>query len=111
MLFRSVLTSSRLSDEDFSPASDGEIISRILRNLLRSAEKDRDMPATLRYLDALIAINPEDRYLRTLRAMNYYGEGRFDESLEDVRRLIGSDREDPANEALLEIERRLIERH
>ena len=89
------LTSKKLSDSDFHPASDAEIISRILRNLLRSAEWDRDTTSSLRYLNALVAINPQDQYHRTLRAMTYYGEGRFDEALEDVSFLIGSNRDDP----------------
>ena len=105
------LTSKKLSDSDFHPASDAEIISRILRNLLRSAEWDRDTTSSLRYLNALVAINPQDQYHRTLRAMTYYGEGRFDEALEDVSFLIGSNRDDPKNASLLEIERRLLRPH
>ena len=105
------LTATELSEADFSPASEAEIISRILRNLLRSAEWDRDSEASLRYLNALVAINPEDRYDRTLRAMTNYGLGRFEEALDDITILIGSNRDDPNNAPLIEIERRLLKPH
>ena len=105
------LTSTELSEADFSPASAPEIVSRILRNLLRSAEWDRDSGATLRYLNALVAINPEDRYNRALRAMTNYGLGHFEETLNDITILIGSNRDDPSNAALIEIEQRLLKPH
>jgi len=107
----SELTSRKLSNTDLIPASESEIISRILRNLLRSAEWDRDTASSLRYLDALLAINPEDSYHRTMRAMTYYGEARYEEALKDITLLIGTDREDPRNAPLLEIERRLLLPH
>ena len=44
------LTGYRLTDDDFEPAPNKEIISRMLRNLIRSAEQDRDSKARLRYL-------------------------------------------------------------
>lgn len=59
----------------------------------------------------LVAINPQDRYHRTLRAMTYYGLGRFDETLDDITILIGSNRNDPSNAPLIEIERRLLNPH
>ncbi len=101
------LTNSELSDKDFAPASEKEIISRILRNLLRSAEWERDMEAYLRYLDALVAINPKDRYLRTLRAMTLYGEGLLQDALSDINFLIEQFPNDSNNDALHEIRRRL----
>ncbi len=105
------LTNKELTDDDLLPATEKEIISRILNNLLRSAEWDRDVPASLRYLDALVAINPKDQYIRTLRAMTLYGVGRFEESLSDINFLIGQSPENPNNEALLEIKRRLSDPH
>ncbi len=104
------LTRSELSGKDLESASELEIIVRILRNLLRSAEWDGDLPASLRYLDALIAIQPDDRFHRTLRAMTLYGDEQWEKSLKDVRHLIASDRDDPTNAPLLEIERRLLDR-
>lgn len=105
------LTNSKLTDKDFEPASEKQIISRILSNLLRSAEWERDSDASLRYLDALVAINPQDQYFRTLRAMSLYGQGKLQEALADIDYLIESFPENPANEALLEIQRRLEQPH
>ena len=101
------LTHSELTNEDFLPASEREIISRILRNLLRSADWDRDLPASLRYLNALVAIDPNDQYHRTLRAMTFYGEGMFEDALSDITFLIEQFPHNHANEALLEMQRRL----
>ena len=109
--YANTLTRSELSDKDFSPASETEIINRILRNLLRSADWDRDVPASLRYLDALVSINPKDRYLRTLRAMTHYGLGSFVEALIDINYLIDQDPKDPVNAPLVEIKRRLMQSH
>ena len=103
------LTGSRLTDEDFKPAPKKEIISRMLRNLIRSAEQDRDSSARLRYLDALLAINPKDKYMRAMRAMILYSEGRSAKALEDIERLIKENPDSPENAPLREIRDRLIE--
>jgi len=105
------LLSRPLNAEDFLPASNKEIISRILNNLLRSASSEKDGDASFRYLDALVAINPNDKYHLTLRAMNYHKAGFFEEALRDITLIIGSDRDDPKNAPLLEIERRLLDPH
>ncbi len=103
------LTGFRLTDDDFKPAPKKEIISRMLRNLIRSAEQDRDSKARLRYLDALLAINPKDNYMRAMRAMILYAEGRFARALEDIDRLIKENPESPETAPLLEIRDRLLE--
>lgn len=105
------LTNSELSEKDFVPASDTEIITRILGNLLRSAEWQRDSTAALRYLNALVAINPQDQYFRTLRAMTFYGEGMLAEALSDINLLIEQDPQNAANDTLHEIKRRLSDPH
>jgi serine protease Do len=109
--YANTLTHSELSDKDFAPASETEIINRILRNLLRSADWDKDVSASLRYLDALVSINPKDRYHRTLRAMTHYGLASFVEALIDINYLIDQDPQDPANAPLIEIKRRLMQSH
>ena len=52
------LSGAQLADDDFTPASNRDIISRMLRNLIRSAEWEKDTTSILRYLDALIGIDP-----------------------------------------------------
>ena len=105
------LSGNQLSDDDFSPATNREIISRMLRNLIRSAEWEKDSSAIIRYLDALVAIHPSDEYHRTLRAMTLYQQGLYDEALIDIRVLIGKDRNSSQNAPLLELERRLLQGH
>ena len=52
------LSGVRLTEDDFVPATKRSIIKRMLRNLLNSAERERDSVARLRYLDTLLAIEP-----------------------------------------------------
>jgi serine protease Do len=105
------LSGAQLADDDFTPASNRDIISRMLRNLIRSAEWEKDTTSILRYLDALIGIDPSDEYNRTLRAMTRYQEGLYDEALSDIRVLIGEERNSTHNAPLLELERRLLQGH
>ena len=56
------ITGVTLKDEDFKPVSNRDIITRMLRNLIQSAEREEDSNARLRYVDAIIAIDPNDRY-------------------------------------------------
>ena len=104
------LTGVDLTDEDFQPEPKKEIITRMLRNLIRSAERDLDSKARLRYVDALLAIEPADNYIRAMRAMILYAEGQFARALEDVERLIAENPDGPEMEPLREIRERLIEK-
>ena len=81
----------------------------MLRNLIRSAEQDRDSKARLRYLDALLEVEPEDSYMRAMRAMILYGEGRFPRALEDIDLLIKNNPDGPEMKPLREIRERLLE--
>ena len=58
------ITGVTLEDQDFQPISNREIITRMLRNLIQSAEREDDASSRLRYVDAIIAIDPNDRYTR-----------------------------------------------
>ena len=60
------ITGTKLSDEDFEPVSSKDIITRMLRNLMQSAERENDPIARLRYIDAIVAIDPKDRYTLSL---------------------------------------------
>ena len=107
----SELTNSEVKSSDLKPATPTEIISRILHNLLQSADWERDTSSSLRYLNALVTINPRDRYYRTLRAMNFYGAGMLDDSLQDIIFLLKEFPNDPSNGALIELKRRLTLPH
>jgi regulator of sirC expression with transglutaminase-like and TPR domain len=103
----SELSGVRLTEEDFKPARKRDIITRILRNLINVSERERDSVSRLRYLDATIAIEPTDTYLRAMRAMIHYGEGRFQQALSDIEFLIENNPDGPEMEPLREIRDRL----
>ena len=80
----------------------------MLRNLLQVAEREKDSNSQIRYLDAILAISPEDRYLRAQRAMTHYIIEDFEKALEDIDFLLESDPKSPENEPLRVIRNRLI---
>ena len=82
----------------------------MLRNLIQSAEREEDSnPSRLRYVDAIIAIDPNDRYTRAMRAMIHYGESRFTEALIDIDFLIEKNPDAPELQPLRVLRNRLIE--
>jgi regulator of sirC expression with transglutaminase-like and TPR domain len=103
------ITGVTLDEEDFEPVSNRDIITRMLRNLIQSAEREEDSVARLRYVDAIIAIDPNDRYTRAMRAMIHYGEGRFTDALIDIDFLIEKNPDAPELEPLKVLRGRLIE--
>ena len=103
------ITGVTLKDEDFKPVSNRDIITRMLRNLIQSAEREGDSNARLRYVDAIIAIDPNDRYTRAMRAMIHYGESRFTEALIDIDYLIEKNPDAPELQPLRVLRNRLIE--
>ena len=106
----SEITGLRLNDKDFVPASKRDIITRMLRNLIHTAETRRNSSDRLLYLNAILAIDPGDTYIRAMRAMVNYGEGRFTETLKDIDILISENPENPEMAPLLEIKNRLIKK-
>ena len=103
------ITGVPLKEEDFEPVSHRDIITRMLRNLIQSAEREEDSLARLRYVDAIIAIDPDDRYTRAMRAMIHYGEGRFTDALIDIEFLIEKNPNAPELDPLKVLRRRLID--
>ena len=103
------ITGVTLEDQDFQPISNREIITRMLRNLIQSAEREDDASSRLRYVDAIIAIDPNDRYTRAMRAMIHYGESRFTKALIDIEFLIERNPDAPEFEPLRVLRNRLIE--
>ncbi|MBD37032.1 MAG: hypothetical protein CMI28_03020 [Opitutae bacterium] len=103
------ITGVTLDEKDFEPVSNRDIITRMLRNLIQSAEREEDSVARLRYVDAIIAIDPNDRYTRAMRAMVHYGEGRFTDALIDIDFLIEKNPDAPELDPLKVLRGRLIE--
>jgi len=104
----SEITGLRLNNKDFVPATKRDIITRMLRNLIHTAETRKNSSDRLLYLNATLAIDPEDTYIRAMRAMINYADGRFVETLKDIDILIAENPESPEMAPLIEIRKRLM---
>ena len=60
----------------------------MLNNLLAIAIREDDTPAMLRYLDAMLTVDPESSRSRVLRMLTARRLNRLDESLADARWLL-----------------------
>lgn len=104
------LTGLRLNDQDFIPTSKKEIITRMLRNLIQTADYSNDTQSRFLYINAVLAVDPLDRYTRAMRAMLNYGTGKYDEAISDIDLLISSNPDSPEVAPLIEIKNRLMEK-
>ncbi|MEZ6092589.1 MAG: transglutaminase family protein, partial [Pirellulaceae bacterium] len=77
-----------IEDNDLRPQSTEEILVRVLRNLIGSATRQRDPEAILRYVEALVAIVPEEGEYRMMRAAARHQTNRDHAALEDLDWLI-----------------------
>lgn len=77
-----------VGDLDFAPAAKGQIVARMLRNLLGIAQRQRDAVQSLRYLEALLAILPDSAPDRLERARIRAQLGDSAGAKADVERLI-----------------------
>ncbi len=64
-----------LGDSDLAPIAKRAIIVRMLRNLLGVAQRERDLPGALRYLNAIIALDDQSGPERLMRAAVLYESG------------------------------------
>jgi serine protease Do len=78
------LSGQPLQEEHFAPAGKKEMIVRMLRNLGGVAERERDLPAMLRYLDVILVIDESAAAERGMRAAVRYQMGRTDAAAEDL---------------------------
>lgn len=77
-----------LQEEDLRPQSTLDISTRVLRNLMGSAERRGDAQAVLRYVEALVALYPEDPQYRMMRASLRHQTKRLALAVEDLDWLI-----------------------
>jgi regulator of sirC expression with transglutaminase-like and TPR domain len=69
-------TGGPLEEEHLLPFDARQIIRRVLRNLLGIADEARDREAALRYLEALVAVDPADTRDRGRLALVRFETGR-----------------------------------
>jgi serine protease Do len=77
-------TGQPLDDEQLKPVDKRAILVRMLRNLQSLAGRGRDLPALLRYLDAILTITPDSADDRMYRAFYRYQNGHAHRALDDV---------------------------
>src|SRR5262249_13022807 len=76
------------TDDDFKPATKKQIIVRMLRNLTSLAMNDESNDGTLRYLDLILALSPEEPRERYTRAMFRLQTGDAEGGKQDLRWLL-----------------------
>ena len=75
-------------DADFEPVTKRAIVVRMLHNLMNVAKSERDGDSMLRYLDGIVAIDPEAYEERWARANYRFFAGQREGSLEDCEHLL-----------------------
>ncbi|MFM7072112.1 MAG: tetratricopeptide repeat protein, partial [Planctomycetota bacterium] len=73
-----------LNDNHLRPLGAVEILQRCLRNLLSLAQEDKDSEAMLRYLEALVVLDPDSVQDRGFRAVVKFETGRRDAAIADL---------------------------
>jgi regulator of sirC expression with transglutaminase-like and TPR domain len=96
-------------ESDFAPATRRSMIVRILHNLLGLAQRSQDVESMLRYVEALVAIAPQNADERWMRAVLLYRTGRRTRALADVHWLL-ENRPDGVNLNQVDELRRVLER-
>ena len=77
-------TSEGLDEHHLLPAKQREILTRMLRNLVGIAQAKSDRETLLRYLTALITLEPDSARDRGMRAVMRYETGRRDAAIADL---------------------------
>ena len=99
-----------LRDEDLQPTPPKEILRRMVRNLGALAERDRDSEALLRYVDAMIAVFPQEGGLRHDRGVLRAMTGRNAAALADFDWVLKQQPPGPDLQKVRELRGRLLPR-
>jgi regulator of sirC expression with transglutaminase-like and TPR domain len=81
-------TGQPLEERHLKAVTKRAIVVRMLHNLVTLAQRDRDGPALLRYLDVLVALQPDSAEERAMRAGARIQQGERKGALEDLDWLI-----------------------
>jgi serine protease Do len=98
-----------LRDGDLAATGKRAIVVRLLQNLVGLAERDGDRDGLLRYLDAMVAVDPERAEARWGRAVLHYQAGQREAARADVDWLLEHDPKGVNRKAVREL-RDLLER-
>ena len=97
-------------DSFLAPVSSKEILERILRNLLNVVNTVEQPEQTLRYIDTILAINPNSMTDRLYRAVLCLNTGRIDEGIAEVDRVLESESQELVLERVHQLRDALLER-
>lgn len=100
-------TGRPLRDEQLEATGKRAIVVRIVQNLLGLADRDHDGDGVLRYLDAIVAADPDRAEERWARALLRYRSGQRQAALADVDWLLQHRPKLMDRERLLELRKRL----
>jgi serine protease Do len=67
-----------------------DVLTRILRNLIRSAEQTRDLQSMRRYTEGLVALNKDEPEYRLMRGVARFQTGRLHAAAEDFDWLLST---------------------
>lgn len=84
------------------------IVMRMLHNLLNVAQKEKDLPSMLRYLDGILAVDPDAHEERWVRAVFRFQSGQKEGALADCEHLISQDPPDADLDRVRELRKLLM---
>jgi regulator of sirC expression with transglutaminase-like and TPR domain len=103
------ITGHAPTSAQLQPTTKKAIVLRMLENLLGLANDDGESarPRMLGYLDAILAVAPENLERRMMRTMVHYREGRYDDALSDIDYLLEHHRAQLDEHKVMELRERL----
>jgi regulator of sirC expression with transglutaminase-like and TPR domain len=104
------VTGGKFDEKFLAAVAPRDIVVRMLNNLLRIAQEERDAEGSQRYLDLIIAVNPDDSAReRGLRAVTRYQLGDRDGALADLDWILEKHPDDIDLDGVRAIRRRFAE--
>lgn len=81
-------------EKEVKPATDKEILVRILTNISNVAQREKDDPAVVRFLDGILQLDPSAHLERSTRALVLSRLGKFDRAIMDIDYLMEAQPDD-----------------
>ena len=88
---RAIEATGRFDEGHLAVSTPREILTRMLRNLQGIAQTNRDSEPLLRYLEAMVTLQPEDVSIRGMRAVVRHETGRTQAALEDLDAILAAE--------------------
>jgi regulator of sirC expression with transglutaminase-like and TPR domain len=98
-----------LGDEHLAAVTNRAILVRMLNNLLNLAQSERNLARMLRYVDAMVVLEPDQAATRGMRALVRLESGRRDEALADLDWLLERKPENIDLDRVRELRRKISE--